>query len=315
MKLWAFNINLGYNMWFDKFSLLKFNEYDKIERDFLYFDKDTWNRVTEFLPKQGINTVVIDLAEGIKYDCCPELAVEGSLSKDEFREMLKRLRELGLTPIPKLDFSAAHDIWLKDYSRMLTTEPYRELVRNLIDEVCELFDKPEYFHIGMGDESNDYQKYYGFIVTRGRINFWQDVNIMLDACRKNGARPIMSAEYYFREPYLFTQNITEDVILTVRYDGDIAPEMDLYGRDSRSEIQKKMEELQKNFKNDIIYQGSGITGFNLLALAGFAKDHPENFFGIMSSPEEPCVDRVDYVLMNDAYRVGQAKRTVFPELD
>jgi hypothetical protein len=313
MKIWAYNINLGYNMWFDKYSLLKFNEYDKVERDFLYFEKDVWNRVTEFLPKQGINTVVIDLAEGIKYDSCPELAVDGSLSKEEFKEMLDRLRALGLNPVPKLDFSSAHDIWLKDYSRMLTTTPYRNLVKNLIDEVAELFDKPEYFHIGMGDESNDYQKHYGFIVTRGRINFWEDVNIMLEACRKNGARPMMSGEYYLREPYLFTKNISEDVVITARYDGDILPSMNEYGRDPRSQQQKALEELQKSFKNDIIYNGSGINAFNLDRLALFGKEHPENFLGVMSSPEEPCVDRVDFVHMNDAYRLGLAKRTNFPE--
>lgn len=313
MKLWAYNINLGYNMWFDKYSLLNFSEYDKIERDFLYFDKDTWNRVTEFLPAQGINTVIIDLAEGVKYDSCPEAAVKGSLSKEEFKEMLDRLRALGLTPIPKLDFSAAHDIWLNVYSRMLTTTPYRTMVKNLITEVCELFDNPKYFHIGMGDESNEYQKHYGFILTRGRINFWEDANVMFDACRACGARPIMSGEYYNREPYLFTKNIPEDVIISAPYFGTILPEIDEYGRDSRSQAQKNLEALQKNFKNDIIYNGNGLTAFNLNALAEFGKNHPENFMGVMSSPEEPCVDRVDFVLMNDAYRLGLAKRNYFPE--
>lgn len=311
MKIWAYNINLGYNMWFDKYSLLKFNELDKIERGFLFFDKDTWNRVTAFLPEQGINTVVIDLAEGIKYDSCPEAAVEGSLSKEEFKGMLERLRAMGLKPVPKLDFSTAHDIWLKDYSRMVTTAPYRAMVKSLIAEVCELFDKPEYFHIGMGDESNEYQKYYGFIVTRGRINFWEDANIMLEACRKNGARPMMSGEYYYREPYLFTNNISSDVVITAPYTGDILPETDVYGRDPRSQEQKQLEALQKGFKNDIIYNGNGITAFNLDRLALFGKEHPENFMGVMTSPEEPCVDRVDFVHMNDAYRLGLAKRTHF----
>lgn len=313
MKICAHNLNIGYNMWFDKYSILNFNEYDKKERDFLYFDKDTWNRVTEFLPAQGINTVIIDLAEGIEYDCAPELKVEGSICKAEFKEMLDRLRKLGLTPIPKLDFSSAHDVWLKYYSRMLCTTAYRELVVNLIDEVCELFDKPEYFHIGMGDEYNDYQKYYGFIATRGRINFWEDVLLMCEACRKNGARPMMSGEYYNREPYLFTKNLPEDVVITARYFGDILAPIDEYGRDPRSEAQKKLEALQQSVKNDIIYNGVGITAFNLDRLALFGKNHPENFLGLMSSPEEACVDRVDYLLMNDAFRLGLAKKNHFGE--
>ena len=88
--MWAYNNNLGYNMWFDKYSLLNFNEYDKIERDFLYFEREVWDRIIEFLPAQGINTVVIDLAEGIKYDSCPEIAVKGSLEKAEFKKMLEK---------------------------------------------------------------------------------------------------------------------------------------------------------------------------------------------------------------------------------
>lgn len=305
MDFFAFNIHLGYNMWFDKNALLKFAEEDNRERDFLYFDKTTWDTVTEFLPGQGFNTVVIDLAEGVRYDSAPELAVEGSLSKEELSQMLSRLRSLGLNPIPKLDFSSAHDIWMKDYARMLCTTPYRNLVKNLIAEVSELFDKPAYFHIGMGDENNEYQKYYEYIATRSRILFWEDTNIMLDACRAAGARPMMSGEYFYQEPYVFNKEISSDVVITAPYIGDILPEMDVYGRDTRSEMQKKFEALCATGL-DVVYHGNGSTQYNLDRLFNYAKDH--NCFGVMTEPGVPCVGWADYYMMNDAYRFGWAKK-------
>lgn len=312
MDFLAYNICLGYNMWFDKGALLTLSEEDRKERDFLYFDKATWNTVTEFLPAQGFNTVVIDLAEGLRYDSAPELAVDGSLSKAEFSQMLARLRSMGLTPIPKLDFSSAHDIWLKDYARMLCTTPYRNLVKNLIAEVAELFDHPQFFHIGMGDECNEYQKYYEYIATRSRICFWEDIHIMLNSCRSVGARPMMSGEYFYREPYVFQKEISTDVVVTAPYFGDILPQIDVYGRDSRSEAQKKFEQLCV-IGNDVVYNGCGDTQYNLDRLFCYAKEHPDNCFGIMTTPNVPCVDWADYVLMNDAYRFGWAKKTHTPK--
>ena len=55
----------------------------------LFFDKEVWCKVTEYLPTQGINTVVIDMNEGVKLDSHPELAVPGSLEKAEFINYLK----------------------------------------------------------------------------------------------------------------------------------------------------------------------------------------------------------------------------------
>ena len=60
-------------------------------------------------------------------------------------------RQVSFELIPKLNFSACHDIWLKDYSRMLSTPIYYEVCRDVIQEVCEVF-KPRYFHLGMDEE-------------------------------------------------------------------------------------------------------------------------------------------------------------------
>ena len=117
-QLWAILLHFGCNMWRKEGSFnchLK-DEEESIYRNFLYTDKETWEKVTSFLPSCGINTVLIDMGEGVQYDSHPELAVKGSWTKDEFREELNRLRSLGLTPLPKFNFSAGHNAFMKFFS-------------------------------------------------------------------------------------------------------------------------------------------------------------------------------------------------------
>ncbi len=60
---------------------------------------------------------------------------------------------MGIEPIPKLNFSAAHDAWLKDYSRMVSTLGYYEVCRNPDPGVRLLFDT-RFFHLGMDEETH-----------------------------------------------------------------------------------------------------------------------------------------------------------------
>lgn len=60
------------------------------------------------------------------------------------RKEVERLRAMGFEVIPKLNFSTSHDVWLGDYSRMISTPTYYRVCRDLIEEVAEVF-KPKYF--------------------------------------------------------------------------------------------------------------------------------------------------------------------------
>ena len=61
----------------------------------------------------------------------------------DFTAELERLKNMGFKLIPKLNFSSCHDIWMKEYSRMVSTEPYYQVCADLIKEVCEIFESPE----------------------------------------------------------------------------------------------------------------------------------------------------------------------------
>lgn len=295
-----FDLCIGYNMWYDKYCPLKLGEYDKKEWDFLFFDKDVLSRVTDYLKEIGYNAVVLELAEGVKYSCAPEIGVKGSLTPDEIKKTVESLKEKGFTVIPKLDFSAAHDIWLGDYSRMLSTKEYNELTKNLINEVCDLFGSPEYFHLGLGDEYNEYQQYYGMILTRGIKSFKNDVDVLINACKENSAKPIVSGELYTRESEVFKWTFGTDVIIDVNYKGSYVCKSDFFGRDKRSELQKKTDEIF-DLGNPVIASVNRAPSVYASDYFNVAKSNP-NTIGIMISPALATVEHNEIALKAEAKR-------------
>ena len=184
----AYLIHLGVNFWREKDGdggKLGFYTEEMITED------SVWREVTDFIANQGINTLVIDLGEGIQYESHPELACKGAWSKEKLKTELDRLRKIGLNPIPKLNFATTHDAWLKEYSRMVSTPTYYKVVDELISEVSELFDTPDFFHIGMDEEfphTIGYQKQYGITHMRQGELYWHDMDFYLECCNKNKTR-------------------------------------------------------------------------------------------------------------------------------
>ncbi len=135
-KIWACLLHLSFNMW---------EEYISPHRPFrgyrpdLQFSEKLWNKALNEMADQGLNMVVIDLGDGVKYDSYPEIAVNNAWSVDKLKAELNKARKLGLEPIPKLNFSAGHDTWMGMYSRMVSTQPYYEFCSAIIKEVSEIF--------------------------------------------------------------------------------------------------------------------------------------------------------------------------------
>ena len=122
--VWGLMMQLGHNMWAEmplSTEGMTEEQKDRYARDFNRTDQKLWDEVTARAAKSGVNLLLIDLGEGMVYPSHPELAVKGSWSPEKMKAELARLRRLGLEPIPKLNFSASHDAWLKDYSRMVSS--------------------------------------------------------------------------------------------------------------------------------------------------------------------------------------------------
>ncbi|MDP3441374.1 MAG: hypothetical protein Q8T08_00800 [Ignavibacteria bacterium] len=161
-KIWACLLHLSYNFWVEYSTPSPFRGY----RPYLQLSETLWNDATRKMVDEGMNMVVIDLGDAIKYESHPEIAVNNAWSTKRLREELEKFRKLGLEPIPKLNFAAGHDIWLGKYSRMVSTDIYYGVCSDLIEEVVDLFDQPRYFHLGMDEENAEDQRYLNLAVIR-----------------------------------------------------------------------------------------------------------------------------------------------------
>jgi len=173
--IWAYLMHLSYNMWEDHIP----QEYKDENfvcntcqdarmwahgyRPYLTFDDSTWDYMLKEMSAAGINMVVIDLGDGVQYESHPEISVKNAWTTARLRNEIMKMRKMGLEPIPKLNFATTHDIWLGEYSRMVSTKTYYTVCRDLIAEVIALFDKPRYFHLGMDEELASYQTVQNYI--------------------------------------------------------------------------------------------------------------------------------------------------------
>ena len=167
--IWAYLLHLSYNMWSDRDVPERREHYSA--KPYLRLDISLWNDILRRMADVGMNMVLIDLGDGVKYESHPEIAVRDAWTVNRLKDELSKIREMGLEPIPKLNFSACHDAWLGPYSRCVSTDTYYEVCRDLISEVIEIFDKPRFFHLGMDEETARHQRYYNYVMVR-QYDLW-----------------------------------------------------------------------------------------------------------------------------------------------
>ena len=190
-------------------------EHMRLWSDTLKCEDDTWRRVTKHFADCGGNMLIIDVGDGVRYHSHPEIAVSKAWSPRKLKDELARCRDLGLEPIPKLNFSCCHDGWMHDYAHMVSSAPYYRVCRELIDECCELFGGPRFFHLGMDEETYNDQASEGYIYKQVRADslWWDDLNFYFDAVRRNGARPMMwSDKLWHCGEEAYTANVQKDVV-------------------------------------------------------------------------------------------------------
>ena len=202
--IWGLLIHLGRNLW-------KEGNPEGCA-DHVRCDEKVWNDVTEHLAECGGNMIVIDCAEAVEYPSHPELAVKGTWSVGKMRKELDRLRAMGLEPIPKLNFSACHDGWLKEYGHMLSTSEYYKVVSDVIRDTAELFGHPRFFHLGWDEECDKLQKDYDMIVIRQGRLWWHDMLFTANEVRKYGCRPWIWSDKEWLEKDDFMVNCPRDIV-------------------------------------------------------------------------------------------------------
>lgn len=227
-RIWAYLIHLGYNMWADS-GMPQYRE-NITASDTLRCDKDIWDAVTVKLAESGANMVVIDLGEAVQYESHPELACKNAWTKTQVKTELKRLRSMGLEVIPKLNFSACHDEWLGIYSRMLSTPTYYQVCSDLIAEVCELFDTPRFFHLGMDEETWEHQRNYSYATIRQGDLWWHDFYLLVEQVEKCGVHPWIWSDYIWQHEELFLKKMPKSVVQSNWYYGNFSNKNEIYIR-------------------------------------------------------------------------------------
>ena len=216
--MWGLLIHLGYNFWCDTMPTYWANHptpemlKNRGSADHLRFDEATWRRVSAKLPECGINTVVIDLGEGLVYPSHPELAVRGSWTAERLERELARLRGMGIEPIPKLNFSTSHDTWLGQYGRMVSTPTYYRVVQDLIGDVIDIFGRPRLFHLGYDEENAANQSQYLLTVVRQGELWWHDFLYIAGLVEKRGVRPWMWSDKLWHDPEGFLKRMPRDIL-------------------------------------------------------------------------------------------------------
>ena len=223
--IWGALLHMGTNMWSDvpvkKWGAFKPEALHLVcAADHLRFDEAVWQRLTGRMQGAGMNLVVIDLGEALQYQSHPELSVKGSWPIAKFRAELARLRGMGLEPIPKLNFSTAHDTWLKEYGRQVSTPVYYKVCSDMIREVCAIFDKPRFFHLGYDEETAGHQSQYSYAVVRQGELWWHDFLFFVKEVEAQGVRPWIWSDYYWNHPEEFLSRMPKSVLQSNWYYGE-----------------------------------------------------------------------------------------------
>jgi len=241
---YMFHIYLGDNVADD--STTRVNVHGRKFSTNLNTDKAVWDEIIDKAIEFGFNSVLIELADGVKYKSHPEIAVEGAWEVEELRVELQRLREKGLTPYPKLNFSTAHDAWLGVYSKMISTRYYYPVVKDLINEVIEIFDTPEMFNFGFDDEHSLSQARYDYVCYRQHELYWHDYRFILDCIRERGVRPWVAVDPYITDSKKFIEETAKDVIVSPNYyEGSIYEDGTTKRPRANKELMKKFASYQE----------------------------------------------------------------------
>lgn len=310
--MWSYLIHLSTHMWADENSKqanwyfkTAYNENNEV-------DIDTWDKTVKFLAECQYNTLLIDVGDAIKYESHPEISAPDAWDKDFLKKKLDEIRALGMTPIPKLNFSAGHDTWLKKYRRMLSTPEYYRVCSDVIKEVCEVFDFPELFHIGFDEEVVRKQSHHEIIMVRGEVLWWHDFNFICKECEKNGARPWIWSDYYWDNKELFIKNMSKSVLQSNWFYGafmDYAPDHIYHTRI------EAYETFDKLGFDQVPTCSSWQSAVNTYQTVAFGKDklNPELLKGYMTAPWMMTTRNHYYTLLDDAFRLYTAREELYPE--
>ncbi len=299
---WAYLVHLSFNMWCDR-EAAEWQGYG-IYKPYLRFDETLWNDLVEEMARAGVNMVVLDLGDGVQYRSHPEIAVTGAWSREKLREEITRLRDRGIEPIPKMNFSTAHDAWLGEYSRCVSSPRYYTVCRDLIEEAIELFDQPRFFHLGMDEETWEHQRHYAYAVVRQHELWWEDLHFLVQQVERHGVRAWVWSDYYWHHPETFQQNMPRTVLQSNWYYGAEMDTQDVAVRAYIELAQHGFEQIPtgSNWSNDV----------NFVRTVRFCREHipAERLLGFVQTSWMPTLEECRQKHLDAVRQIASAREEV-----
>ena len=282
--IWGYLVHLSYNMWSDR-------EMDRPHlkaQPELRFDERLWSDMLARMADAGVNMVVIDVGDAIEFSSHPEISVKGAWSHQKLSDELGKMREVGIEPIPKMNFSTAHDTWLGPYSRMISTDTYYEVCSELIAETVELFDSPRFFHLGYDEETAGHQRNYLYAVMRQHELWWHDFNFFRAEVEKHGIRPWIWSDYAWNHPEEFFEKMSMSVLQSNWYYGERFGDAE----DEREKVYVATYDLLEEHGYDQVPTGSNWSNtVNYPRTVKYCRERiaPERLKGFLHAPWHPTL--------------------------
>lgn len=307
-KIWSYFLQLSVHMWDDENSPPRGWDIETRYNENNNCDPVMWDEIVDFIAERKFNMCVIDVGDGIHYESHPEISAPDAWDKDYMRQKLDAMRAKGIEPVPKLNFSACHHTWLKEYRHKVSTPEYYRACADVIGEVCEVFGNPRLFHLGMDEENYGNQRYREMVTIRGDRLWWHDMYFFFAECEKHGARPWIWSDYYWDHPDLFEKNMPKSVLQSnwyyYHFNGDT--------ENKSISAYRRLDELgfdqvpgsstwsvDVNERETLLYCKKRLDDSRLL--------------GYLTIPWTGNTRDDEFRLKNDAHRFYLARREVYPE--
>lgn len=134
------------------------------------FDAQLAMAVIDEMAVHAMNTLVVDVADAVRYESHPELARPYTVPMQQLRDLADAARQREMDVVPKLNFSQTHwhghNDWFRPHHHLFDNEEYWRRAFQIMHELIEATRPSRFFHIGM-DEDHDrsYTQYVEAIKT------------------------------------------------------------------------------------------------------------------------------------------------------
>ncbi len=301
--IWANLIHLGMNMWADRptDAWPAHVQGHVVASDKLRFREPLWNQILKRMAANGMNMVILDLGEGVTYRSHPEIACKGAWPISKLKTEIKKCAGLGIEVIPKLNFSTAHDVWLGKYARMVSTDIYYGVCKDLIAEVIDIFDKPRFFHLGMDEETAHHQEHYSYAVMRQHDLWWHDLYFFQKQVEKANVRAWVWSDYIWNHRDAFLKKMPKAILQSNWYYDNF--------RRARQCVDA-YRDLDKHGYDQVPTGSNWSLDDNFMKTVRYGQKHltPKRLLGFMQTPWMPTLSFAKARHLGAVDQVGQAKR-------